>query len=285
MKKVNKIIIVILVLVIICNIKVFAHGGNITGWNKKDSTEITEYNGKYYGYHKQNGEEHYHQVEWNEEEQKWEIIKNAVYYDESFNIINTIDDSSQEKIEVKYSESVDGDTAKFELDGEIITVRFLGIDTPETVHPTIKIQPYGKEASDYTKERIKNANKIELEFEESSQKDQHERYLAWIWIDDDLLQEELISKGLAKTYMLQDNYKYAWILQESQEKAQEQKVGIWSEETEIQENVIDENIEIEDNITAFEGLIIIVISLIVAILFGKLKKNKDTKQNGGEIDE
>ena len=276
MRTINKVIIIVLILATFFNIRVYAHGGNITGWNKKDSTEITEYNGKYYGYHKQNKVKHYHQVEWNEEEQKWQIIKTAVYYDEHFNIINTINNSNTTKIEVKYSKSVDGDTAKFELDGKEITVRFLGIDTPETVHPTKGEEPYGKEASNYTKGKLENAHKIEIEYDENaSETDKYERPLVWVWVDDTLLQEELISNGLARTYMLQDNYKYAWMLQENEEKAKEEKVGIWSEEAKTQENVIVENIESEDNISGFEGLIIIVISLIIAILFGKVKqKNK-----------
>lgn len=279
MRKINKVIIIVLILIIVFNIKVFAHGANITGWNKKDSTEITEYNGKYYGYHKQNDVRHYHQVEWNEEEQKWQIIKSAVYYDENFNIINTIDDTNTTKIEVKYSESVDGDTAKFKIDGEEITVRFLGIDTPETVHPTKGEEPYGKEASNYTKQTLENADKIEIEYDENaSEKDKYERLLVWVWVDDTLLQEELISKGLAKTYMLQDNYKYAWLLQENEEKAQEEKIGIWSEDAEIQENVIVEGIESEENISSIEGLIVIIISLIVAIVFGKIKQ-KSKKEN------
>ena len=280
MRNINKVIVLVLILVTLFNIRVYAHGGNITGWNNKNSTEITEYNGKYYGYHKQNKVRHYHQVEWNEEEQKWQIIKTAVYYDEHFNIINTINNSNTTKIEVKYSKSVDGDTAKFELDGKEITVRFLGIDTPETVHPTKGEEPYGKEASNYTKGKLENAHKIEIEYDENaSETDKYERPLVWVWVDDTLLQEELISNGLARTYMLQDNYKYAWILQENEEKAQEEKVGIWSEEAKTQENVIVENIESEDNTTGFAGLIVIVISLIVAILFGKIKqKNKRDKK-------
>ena len=280
MRNINKVIVLVLILVTLFNIRVYAHGGNITGWNNKNSTEITEYNGKYYGYHKQNKVRHYHQVEWNEEEQKWQIIKTAVYYDEHFNIINTINNSNTTKIEVKYNKSVDGDTAKFELDGKEITVRFLGIDTPETVHPTKGEEPYGKEASNYTKGKLENAHKIEIEYDENaSETDKYERPLVWVWVDDTLLQEELISNGLARTYMLQDNYKYAWILQENEEKAQEEKVGIWSEEAKTQENVIVENIESEDNTTGFAGLIVIVISLIVAILFGKIKqKNKRDKK-------
>ena len=280
MRNINKVIILVLILVTLFNIRVYAHGGNITGWNNKNSTKITEYNGKYYGYHKQNKVRHYHQVEWNEEEQKWQIIKTAVYYDEHFNIINTINNSNTTKIEVKYSKSVDGDTAKFELDGKEITVRFLGIDTPETVHPTKGEEPYGKEASNYTKGKLENAHKIEIEYDENaSETDKYERALVWVWVDDTLLQEELISNGLASTYMLQDNYKYAWMLQENEEKAKEEKVGIWSEEAKTQENVIVENIESEDNTTGFAGLIVIVISLIVAILFGKIKqKNKRDKK-------
>ena len=280
MRNINKVIVLVLILVTLFNIRVYAHGGNITGWNNKNSTEITEYNGKYYGYHKQNKVRHYHQVEWNEEEQKWQIIKTAVYYDEHFNIINTINNSNTTKIEVKYSKSVDGDTAKFELDGKEITVRFLGIDTPETVHPTKGEEPYGKEASNYTKRKLENADKIEIEYDDNaSETDKYERALVWVWVDDTLLQEELISNGLARTYMLQDNYKYAWMLQENEEKAKEEKVGIWSEEAKTQENVIVENIESEDNTTGFAGLIVIVISLIVAILFGKIKqKNKRDKK-------
>lgn len=280
MRNINKVIVLVLILVTLFNIRVYAHGGNITGWNNKNSTEITEYNGNYYGYHKQNKVRHYHQVEWNEEEQKWQIIKTAVYYDEHFNIINTINNSNTTKIEVKYSKSVDGDTAKFELDGKEITVRFLGIDTPETVHPTKGEEPYGKEASNYTKGKLENAHKIEIEYDENaSETDKYERPLVWVWVDDTLLQEELISNGLARTYMLQDNYKYAWMLQENEEKAKEEKVGIWSEEAKTQENVIVENIESEDNTTGFAGLIVIVISLIVAILFGKIKqKNKRDKK-------
>ncbi len=275
MKKTNKIIIFILILVSLFNTQAYAHGGNITGWNKKDSTEITEHDGKYYGYHKQNKVKHYHQVEWNEEEKKWQIIKSAVCYDENFNIINAIDDSNASKIEVKYSKSVDGDTAKFELNGEEITVRFLGIDTPETIHPTKGEEPFGKEASNYTKQKLENADKIEIEYDQNASKtDKYERALVWVWVDDTLIQEELIKNGLARTYMLQDNYKYAWILQEDEEKAKEEKVGIWSEENKTQENIPAEKIESEDNASNFVRLLSIIITLIVAILFGKIKQKR-----------
>lgn len=277
MKKIRNVIIIVLGFVLVTNTNILAHGGNITGWNNKDSKEITEYKGKYYGYHKQNEEIHYHQVEWNEEKQKWEITKTAVCYDENFNIINNIDDSDEERIKVKYNKSVDGDTAKFEVNGEIITVRFLGIDTPETVHPTKGEEPYGKEASNYTKEKLENASKIELEYDKKSSKtDKYGRPLVWVWVNDSLLQEELISNGLARTYMLKDSHKYAWLLQESQEKAQKEKVGIWSKEAQRQENIIIENIKNENVADNLIGLGVVVLLLMIVILL-KLRKKKENE--------
>lgn len=273
MKKIKNAIIIIVMLICVSNVSL-AHGGNITGWKDKDSKNITEYNGKYYGYHKQNKVKHYHQVEWNEEEQKWQIIKSAVYYDENFNIIDAFDGEKTEKIEVEFYKKVDGDTAQFELDGKIIKVRFLGINTPETVDTTTGVEPYGEQASNYTLERLENANKIELEYDENSSKeDPYNRILAWIWVDDSLLQKELIERGLAETYMLQNNYRYAGILQLAEEEAKENKVGIWNDGTEIGDKL---DIEQDEN-SGFIGILIIIISMIIAILAGNRKKKQNNQ--------
>jgi len=218
----------------------FAHGGNITGWKDKNSNKITEYNGMYYGYHKEDGEKHYHQVKWDEENQKWIIIAPAIYYDENFNKIEKNYGGSTNKIKVELDSVVDGDTAKFIMNGEKVTARFLGINTKETVDPEIGEEAWGREASDFTKDKLKNATKIELEFDSSAdEKDKYDRYLVWVWVDDNLLQNLLIENGLAETYMLQNNYKYAGMLQENEEKAKNNKLGIWSGETSDRAN--DEN--------------------------------------------
>ena len=152
-KKLKNILYIMIILLLLFSTKIDAHNRNITGYNKKDSTEISEYNGKYYGYHNEDGTRHYHQVEWDEEEKKWIIINPSVYYDEKFNIIDIYENEDTTRIELEFYEAVDGDTAKFNLNNEIITVRFLGIDTPETVHTQKEEQPYGKvnfEERDYT---------------------------------------------------------------------------------------------------------------------------------------
>lgn len=268
MKKVTKIIVILTMIFLLSFAKAEAHGGNITGWKEKNSNKIIEKDGSYYGYHKQDGKRHYHEIAWNEQKEKWEILKTAVYYDENLQKIDRTNREQTEKVEVKFLEKVDGDTAKFELNEEKITVRFLGIDTPETVHPTKGEEPFGKEASEFTEENLKNAQKIELEYDKNASKtDQYERYLAWIWVDGVLFQEKLVQNGLAKTYMLQDNYQYAGNLQEAQQNAKIQKLGIWSDEK-VEDN--DKEKATEKSDITMETALLSVLLIIGLIL--KLKK-------------
>ena len=66
------------------------------------------------------------------------------------------------KEQVRLSKCVDGDTARFIIDNKEYSTRFLAIDTPEVKHPKKKVEPFGKEASNYTCKRLENAKKIEL---------------------------------------------------------------------------------------------------------------------------
>ena len=278
MKKIKNVIMIIVILISISDVSL-AHGGNITGWKDKNSKKITEYNGKYYGYHKEDGVIHYHQVKWDEEKQKWTIILPAIYYDKNFNRIEKNHEESSNKIEVELVGTVDGDTAKFKMNGEQITVRFLGINTKETVDPEIGEEAWGKEASNFTKEKLENATKIELEFDSSAdEKDKYNRYLAWIWVDDKLLQNSLVESGLAENYMLKNNYKYAGILQESEENAKNNKLGIWSDETNNIQN--NENNTIEGNKTDIEdnNLLYMIISITIVLIISIFNITHNTKK-------
>lgn len=122
---------------------------------------------------------------------------------------------------------VDGDTASFNINGEIKTVRFLAIDTPES---TNKKEYYGKEASDYTCNYLKNANNIKLELDANSDEyDRYNRLLAWVFVDDKLLQNEIIKNGYGKVAYIYGDYKYTDILYESENYAKSNKIGIWND--------------------------------------------------------
>lgn len=139
--------------------------------------------------------------------------------------------AQNKKIDVTFSKCVDGDTAKFMLKNEEITVRFLAIDTPETKHPTKGEEPYGKEASEFTCNAVQNAKTITLEYDEGSDElDKYDRHLAWVYVDGVLLQDTLIKEGLAKVAYLYGDYAYTEQLQKSEEIAKQQQLGIWSGE-------------------------------------------------------
>lgn len=130
---------------------------------------------------------------------------------------------------VKFSACVDGDTARFILKKKEIKVRFLAVDTPESVHPTIGEEEYGKEASEYTCNRLKNAKEISIEYDPDSDKtDKYDRHLVWVYVDDFLLQKELISKGYAEVAYLYGDYLYTDELKKEQDKAKSNNLGIWS---------------------------------------------------------
>lgn len=129
---------------------------------------------------------------------------------------------------VTFSRVVDGDTARLIVQGKEETVRFLAIDTPESVKPNTKVQPYGKEASEYTEKMLKNAKEIKLEYEKSAKVDDYDRKLAWVFVDGELLQEQLVSKGYAKVAYIYGKYKYTNTLKKVEAKAKIERLGIWS---------------------------------------------------------
>lgn len=155
--------------------------------------------------------------------------------------------------EVTFNKCIDGDTFKAVYKKEVITVRLLAVDTPEVKHPKKGEEFYGKEASEYTCNKLMQAKLIELEFDDNSTlKDHYDRYLAWVFIDDSLLQINLIKNGYAKTAYLYGDYKYTDELKTYEVNAKVNKIGIWSEETKDINN---------------EYIYIIIILIILCILY------------------
>lgn len=146
-----------------------------------------------------------------------------------------------EKETVKLVKCVDGDTAQFLINNKKKKTRFLAINTPESVHPTKEVEPFGKESSSYTCDKLTNAKTIVLEYDENAGKeDKYGRLLAWIFVDGELLQKDLISKGYAEVAYLYGDYKYTEELKEEQTKAQNNKLGIWSTTTNQDETKANE---------------------------------------------
>ena len=133
------------------------------------------------------------------------------------------------KFKVTLDKCIDGDTARFIINGESKTVRFLSINAPESAHDNVQAEPYGIEASDYTCDLLKNAKTIKLEYDPKSDKtDKYGRVLAWIFVDGELLQKKLVSEGLAEVKYVYDDYLYSNDLKSIEKDAKEANLGMWS---------------------------------------------------------
>lgn len=123
---------------------------------------------------------------------------------------------------VKVINVVDGDTIKIET-GE--TVRYIGIDTPESVDSRKPVQCYAKEASAKNEELVLGKT-VELE-KDISDKDRYGRLLRYIWIGDSLINEVLVREGYAFSYSYPPDIKYQANFLEAQRKAREESKGLW----------------------------------------------------------
>ena len=129
---------------------------------------------------------------------------------------------------------IDGDTVHFHnySNTEILKIRFLAVDTPES---TGKIEPWGKPASQYTKERLAAAEKIVIESDTGlPQLDSTgERYLAWVWykLPNESkyhnLNIELLQEGLAMGKNTSDN-KYGEVATKALTQARDNNINLYS---------------------------------------------------------
>jgi micrococcal nuclease len=130
---------------------------------------------------------------------------------------------------------VDGDTLLLENGAR---VRLQGIDTPETVQEDHPVEPWGPEASEFTKAFIERAGgRVRLAFSQE-RVDDYGRFLAFVSHGDEMLNEELVRAGLARARL---DYRYSGTmkrrLQQAQAEAQRAGRGIWSDANTVPERV------------------------------------------------
>ncbi|GKU80845.1 thermonuclease family protein [Niallia sp. NCCP-28] len=145
--------------------------------------------------------------------------------------------TENKRVNVSLEKAIDGDTISVRYKGNKESVRFLLIDTPETAHPRLGAQPYGKEAKEFTKQIVENADTLELEFDIGQNRDKYGRLLAYVYADGEMVQKQLLQKGLARVaYIYDPNTRYVDVFTTIQKKAQKLGVGIWSVENYVQED-------------------------------------------------
>ncbi len=128
---------------------------------------------------------------------------------------------------------VDGNSARFMLGLHEIKVKFIAVESDEIIKDDKTDEINESFISDYVCEMLKSAKKIRIEYEPNAQReDKYGRIQAWVFVDDVLLQEDLVSIGYARVMYLNDNYLYADKLKEAQSNAKKMNLGIWKQDKE-----------------------------------------------------
>jgi len=93
------------------------------------------------------------------------------------------------------------------------------------------IQCFGQQAKDYLKSLI-DKKKVSIQFDPTQdQKDLYGRLLAYVFLDDELINQTMIEDGYAKEYTYKTAYTYQSLFKQAEKEAQGQGAGLWNENT------------------------------------------------------
>jgi endonuclease YncB( thermonuclease family) len=124
---------------------------------------------------------------------------------------------------------VDGDTIVVEIDGEPFDVRYIGMDTPESVKPDTPVEPMAEEAAAANHEIVDG--RVVLLERDVSDTDQYGRLLRNVWVDRDgvlvMVGLELVREGFAQVSTFPPDVMYVDQLLAAQEAARADGLGLW----------------------------------------------------------
>ncbi len=122
---------------------------------------------------------------------------------------------------------IDGDTIQICcVFGDQVTIRYTGIDTPETHHPMKGIEHYGMEASEANRKLV-GGKTVRMEYD-IQQFDKYGRILAYIYLEDGtFVNAWLVENGYAMVMTVPPNVKHQELFLKLQREAREEKRGLW----------------------------------------------------------
>lgn len=150
------------------------------------------------------------------------------------------DSSPIKTIKVEVIRVVDGDTIEAKIGQVNEKIRLIGVDTPETKHPSKPVEYYGKEASNYTASKL-SGKTIYLELDVQT-RDKYGRMLAYVWlsapsqVNDKEIREKmfnahLVLDGYAQLLTIPPAVKYVDYFTRYQREARDNNKGLWAQPT------------------------------------------------------
>ena len=122
---------------------------------------------------------------------------------------------------------VDGETVEVRLGDRVETVRYVGINTPEIHHPTRGRKPY-RDAARAANQQLVEGRAVHLVLD-MQPRDRHGRLLAYVYVDGQLVNAELVRRGYAEAATYPPNVKHHAELVELQRRARQARAGLWGD--------------------------------------------------------
>ena len=126
---------------------------------------------------------------------------------------------------------VDGDTIEVRLGGETEDVRYIGVDTPESVKPGTPVECFALQASHFN-ERLVEGERVLLVFD-AERRDVYGRLLAYVYLAGggqeprDSVNAELVRRGYATTLTIAPNDSFAGLFARLERRAGAAGRGLW----------------------------------------------------------
>ena len=138
------------------------------------------------------------------------------------------EEEGPDEVTAVVTDVVDGDTIEVLLaDGAEEDVRYIGIDTPESVKPGEPVQCGALRASD-ANERLVAGRRVRLQFD-AERRDRYGRLLAYVYVGELFVNAELVRRGLARTLTIEPNDSFAPSLRRLESAAGRTGRGLWGE--------------------------------------------------------
>jgi micrococcal nuclease len=135
--------------------------------------------------------------------------------------------SAADPVTARVSRVVDGDTVEVAYAGETETVRYIGVDTPESVKPDTPVQCYALAASHFN-ERLVEGERVRIAYD-AERRDVYGRLLAYVYRGETFVNAELVRGGYARTLTIEPNDRFAGLLDRLQQAAANAGRGLWGE--------------------------------------------------------
>ena len=134
-------------------------------------------------------------------------------------------DGSTGRAKAPVAAVVDGDTIRVELNRTEESVRYIGIDTPESVIPGERPECFGKRAAQLNRSLVED-EEVTLVFG-AERRDRYGRLLAYVYVGERFVNAQIIRRGFARTLAIAPNTDFAGRFTRLQQAAANAGRGLW----------------------------------------------------------